>query len=65
MTRWRCPICDELIMKAQLFPVRQPNTRKWVAAYHRICIEILLTGVMAWFDAREWEDGLRSSASIL
>jgi hypothetical protein len=40
MTRWRCPICGELITKPQLFPIRHPKTRKWVGAYHRICMEI-------------------------
>jgi hypothetical protein len=65
MTRWRCPICDDLITKPQLFPIRHPQTRKWVGAYHRICIEILLTDMMAWFDAREREDDVTGTAKSI
>ena len=62
MTRWRCPICDELITKLQLFPVLHPKTRKWVGAYHRICMEILLTDVSAQFDPWERQHDLRGTA---
>jgi hypothetical protein len=65
MTRWQCPVCDELVTKAQLFPIRHPKTRKWVVAYHRICMDILLTGVTAWFDALEREDDLRGTAKSI
>jgi hypothetical protein len=59
MTRWRCPICGELIPKQQLFPIRDNKTRKWVGAYHRICMDILLADLMAWFDACERERDVR------
>lgn len=58
MTRWRCPVCGELITKPQLFPIRHPKNRKWVGAYHRICMDILLADVSAEFDACEREDDL-------
>jgi hypothetical protein len=65
MTRWRCPICNDLITKAQLFPIRHPKTRKWIGAYHRICMDILLADVMAWFDACEREDDLRGTVKSI
>jgi len=53
------PICDELITKAQLFPIRHPKTWRWIGAYHRICMDILLADLMAWFDACERERDVR------
>jgi hypothetical protein len=65
MTRWRCPICDDLITKPQLFPIRHPKTRKWVGAYHRICMEIFLADLMGWFDAYERQHDLRGTAKSI
>lgn len=54
VTKWNCLLCGMPIAREHLVPVTG-RTRKWIAAYHRICRDIEVADMVAHYDAYERE----------